>query len=260
MVSRTVLLVGMDSACAEWLETILVRRGYRVLQARNQHDAYERLSDPEGIDVILADPGTEPGFEGVSDASHLVKGTVVPLLFTLTTEQMPCVDRIGAAGQSGYLPMECGEALIDAGIQAACAARKRLGALSSEDEELRKARLIVENIPTGLYIYHLENLEDDHSLRMVYANPAVGPLAGLWPELWEKRVPGLRRRGLGPLKLSEAESGQFDGIVTQCEVPGGLSSRHSHRDPVGSRSRTLPRGKAEEALRENEERLRETRG
>ena len=38
---------------------------------------------------------------------------------------------------------------------------------------------IVQNMQVGMYVYHLENLEDDHSLRLVAANPKSVTLLGL---------------------------------------------------------------------------------
>ena len=55
-------------------------------------------------------------------------------------------------------------------------------ALQRSEEELLRSQLITENIPIGLHLYHLENLADDRTLRMVYANPAVKRLIGLGPE------------------------------------------------------------------------------
>jgi len=47
------------------------------------------------------------------------------------------------------------------------------------EQELRQATDIVENIQIGLHIYHLEDLEDDRTLRMVAANPASETLSGV---------------------------------------------------------------------------------
>ena len=44
---------------------------------------------------------------------------------------------------------------------------------------LQQAADIVKNIQVGIYIYHLENIDDDRSLRMVAANPASERLTGV---------------------------------------------------------------------------------
>ncbi len=41
------------------------------------------------------------------------------------------------------------------------------------EEALKQSNDIVENIQLGLYIYHLEDINDDRTLRMLYANPAT---------------------------------------------------------------------------------------
>lgn len=47
------------------------------------------------------------------------------------------------------------------------------------EEALQRAANIFKNIQVGLYIYHLEDLEDDHSLRLIAANPASSLIVGI---------------------------------------------------------------------------------
>ena len=47
------------------------------------------------------------------------------------------------------------------------------------EEALQRAANIFKNIQIGLFIYHLEDLNDDHTLRMIAANPASSKLAGI---------------------------------------------------------------------------------
>jgi PAS domain S-box-containing protein len=75
------------------------------------------------------------------------------------------------------------------------------------ETELQKSKLITDSIPVGLYLYHLEDLSDDRTLRMVYANPAVKALTGLWPEevvgkTLDENFPGLRALGI-PQRFAE---------------------------------------------------------
>lgn len=87
--------------------------------------------------------------------------------------------------------------------------------------ELRKAQLIADNIPVGLYLYHLADLSDDRTLRMVYANPAAKSLTGLGPEevvgrTLDENFPGLRSQGV-PQRYAEVVRTQtpiiFDDFV-----------------------------------------------
>lgn len=75
------------------------------------------------------------------------------------------------------------------------------------EEELHKSKLITDNIPVGLYLYHLEDLADDRTLRMVYANPAVKALTGIGPEevigkTIDENFPNLRAQGI-PQRYAE---------------------------------------------------------
>jgi len=47
------------------------------------------------------------------------------------------------------------------------------------EEALRQSNFVVENIQIGLYIYHLEDINDDRTLRMKYANPATETMTGV---------------------------------------------------------------------------------
>lgn len=60
---------------------------------------------------------------------------------------------------------------------------------------------IVENINLGIYIYQLEDPDDDRSLRLLFANPATERLTGIPPETLlgrtlDENFPGLREKGI----------------------------------------------------------------
>jgi PAS domain S-box-containing protein len=70
------------------------------------------------------------------------------------------------------------------------------------NKELQQASDIFMNIRTGLHIYHLENIEDDKTLRMIAVNPAAERMTGIsstdvigktideiFPRLREKGIP-----------------------------------------------------------------------
>jgi len=61
---------------------------------------------------------------------------------------------------------------------------------------------VAENIQIGLYIYHLEDITDDRSLRLIHANPATEKITGIraseimgktldeiFPDMWAKNIP-----------------------------------------------------------------------
>lgn len=80
------------------------------------------------------------------------------------------------------------------------------------DRKLAETKLkqygdIVANMQSGLYVYHLENRSDDHSLRMVSANAASTMVLGLnREEIIGKTIdeifPNLRRQGI-PQKFAD---------------------------------------------------------
>jgi PAS domain S-box-containing protein len=71
----------------------------------------------------------------------------------------------------------------------------------------QQAADIVDNMQVGIYIYHLEDLEDDGTLRMISANPASEKLTGVPPsevigKTLDENFPGLREKGI-PQKYAE---------------------------------------------------------
>src|SRR4030042_2778817 len=75
------------------------------------------------------------------------------------------------------------------------------------EEDLQQAADIFNNIQSGIYIYELEDLNDDSTLRMIAANPASEKLTGVMAdELVGKTLdecfPGLRSKGI-PQKYAE---------------------------------------------------------
>jgi PAS domain S-box-containing protein len=49
------------------------------------------------------------------------------------------------------------------------------------EEKLLQAMQLVDNVQIGLNIYHLEDADDDTTLRMIYANPATEAMTGVKP-------------------------------------------------------------------------------
>ena len=88
------------------------------------------------------------------------------------------------------------------------------------EESLKQARDIINNMQIGLYVYELENPEDDRSLRMVAANPASGLMTGIPPEKLtgkyiDETFPALRNAGI-PGRFADVvrtgKAGEYEDI------------------------------------------------
>lgn len=86
------------------------------------------------------------------------------------------------------------------------------------EDSLLQASNIKQNMQVGLYVYELENLNDDKSLRMVEANPASEILTGVPPEKLvgkyiDEIFPGLRKLDI-PKRFADVvrtgKSGEFE--------------------------------------------------
>jgi rsbT co-antagonist protein RsbR len=89
--------------------------------------------------------------------------------------------------------------------------------IQAENERLRREvaryRSIFQQLPLGIYVYHLEDIDDDRTLRMADANPIVEQLASLSPEqiigkTLDENFPGLREQGLPQAFAGVVRSGE----------------------------------------------------
>jgi PAS domain S-box-containing protein len=99
--------------------------------------------------------------------------------------------------------------------------RRRNDHILMINKELRQASDIFLNIRTGLFIYHLENSDDDASLRLIGANPAAEKLIGISARDFlgntiDENFPDLRKRGIPKAFADVILTGkpeQFDEFV-----------------------------------------------
>ncbi len=129
---------------------------------------------------------------------------------------------------------------------------------------------IVNNMQLGLHIYHLGNLEDDRTLRIISANPAAGQFTGLASEevvgkTIDRCFPALRSQGIPQLYAEVVRSGQaielekeifFDAsYISESWFSFKLFPLPRHCVGVLFEDITL-RKQAEESLRQNKVRYR----
>ncbi len=267
----TVLLADDDRLVADTVQEELAGQGCRVCLSGTGEAALVLARDMPELDVVLFHPDGEMKSEGIRTARALAALNTLPLVLVLDPAQYPFAGRVADFAACGVVSSESrGESLL-ASVRAACALHRKHALIGAGDEELRKAQLIVENIPTGLYIYHLEDPLDDRTLRMVYANPAVGLLTGLSPggivgKTLDENFPGLRSQGV-PQRYARVVRTQtvdeFDDVVYGDErVPLAAFSVKAFPLPGNQMGvafeNITARRQAEAALRESEERLKET--
>jgi PAS domain S-box-containing protein len=89
------------------------------------------------------------------------------------------------------------------------------------EQALQQAADIVENIKLGIYIYRLEEMDNDHTLRMISANPATEDLTGIPVSLVigktiDENFPGLREKGI-PAKFADVVRTQKPLVIEEIE-------------------------------------------
>jgi PAS domain S-box-containing protein len=90
---------------------------------------------------------------------------------------------------------------------------------------------LIDNIQSGFYIYHLEDLNDDSTLRMVYANPEAEKMTGvknshLTGKTIDECFPGLRERNIP----------YFYAEVVRKQIPYVLSDFFFDKDDVNPKN------------------------
>ncbi|MBP1709950.1 MAG: multi-sensor signal transduction histidine kinase, partial [Deltaproteobacteria bacterium] len=203
---------------------------------------------------------------------ELVHGTQQPIAECPVVRSQRTRRRESMELQQG---MQCFEVTADpvldetAGIAGTVHVITDITGRKTTDEEMRKSRMITENIPVGLYLYHLEDVSDDRTLRMMYANPAVKALTGLGPEdvvgrTLDENFPGLRAQGI-PQRYAEVVRSQT--AITYEDM--NYEDNRVLRASFSVRAFPLPgnhvgvifeniteRKRAEEVLRKSEEKYR----
>jgi PAS domain S-box-containing protein len=81
------------------------------------------------------------------------------------------------------------------------------------EEEGQRLADVVKNMQVGLHLFHLEDINDDRTLRMVATNPAAAQITGVAREevlgkTLDENFPGLRERGMPQLYANVVRSGK----------------------------------------------------
>ena len=124
----------------------------------------------------------------------------------------------------------------------------------------------VKNIPIGLYIYYLEDLHDDRTLRMIASNSAASEFTGLPMEsvigrTLDENFPNLREKGIPQVYAEVVRTGRAKVLedlyyTDQRVVEGAFSIRAfplPHHCVGVAFENILFRKQGEEALKESEE-------
>ena len=214
--------------------------GVEVHTATSGKEGIERarLTDP---DVILLDI-LMPGMDGFTVCREL-KGTdatkEIPVVFvTALKGEKQLRTRALEVGGDGFLSKPIDESELKAQVLAMVKIKAGLVRVREEkkwlieqvaiktselraeleerkqsERQLELSASIVQHIQIGLYIYKLEDLADDRSLRMVFANPASAEFSGVavadvLGKTLDESFPDLREKGIPQIYADVVRTGK----------------------------------------------------
>ena len=206
-IKKTILLVEDDYIIALSEQEQLEKYNYNVIHVGSGKDAVKTALEKPDIDLILMDINLSDEMGGTQAAEIILKEKDIPIVFLSSHTEPEIVEKTENITSYGYVVKDTGITILDTSIKMALKLFYEKIARNQIELELKNSKLITENIPLGLYLYHLEDISDDRTLRMIYANPVVKDLTGIGPEevvgrTLDENFPGLRSQGI-PQKYAE---------------------------------------------------------
>ena len=204
---KTILLVEDESLTAMGEIRLLENEGFNVVHVSCGEKAIETVQNGVNIDMIIMDIDLGMGMDGTDAAEIILKSHDIPVVFFSCHEEKETIDKTKKIINYGYILKGSNETVILACIDMAFKLFEANENIRKAEEKLRQYQDIFNNMQVGLYIYHLEDIEDDRTLRMVAVNPASDLHTGVRIEdvigkTLDENFPGLREKGI-PQKYAE---------------------------------------------------------
>ena len=261
---RTILLVEDEVLIAFREKQLLEREGFQVFHALDGESAVETVCAQNApVDLILMDINLGAGMDGTQAAQRILQTRDVPVIFLSSHTEKEVVEKTEEITSYGYIVKNSSPTVLFASIKMAFKLHKAHMQLRESED---RYRTLVEHSPDGIGIYY----ED----RVVYVNSAAvrmcnarGPedLLGLrvldfvHPDsraLIEERMRQYDPKRL-PTEAMEDRYLTLNGVVLEAELvttpimyDGKPATQVIVHDISG-------RKRAEQELRESEERLRQ---
>ena len=265
MDKKTILIVEDDGILATHMQDMLVRLGYTALAPAATGEAAIEVVKAQPPDLVLMDIKLGGEMDGITAAGLIQSIANVPIVYLSGYSQDPLLQQAKVTEPYGYLVKPVVERELAATIEMALY-KHTLDRRLRESEE--KHRLAMEATSDGLWDWNIQT-------GAVYFSPAWGRILGLdsiKPEYtsWESRLhPEDRDSALASLQAHlegkaerwekehrlQTASGAWKWVLGR----GRVVARDRDGKPLrmlGTMIDTTERKRAEEALREREERYR----
>ncbi|MCG9874725.1 MAG: PAS domain S-box protein [Leptospiraceae bacterium] len=159
---KTILLVEDEPIIAMNQKLILEKFGYKVITARDADRAFNTLSNPSAVQLVLMDINLGEGMDGTEAARRILEKWDLPVVFLSSHSEPEIINRIQTITSYGYVMKNSGYSILQNSIQMAFKlfdAKKKL-----QDSENRY-KSILANIKDVLLV-----LNKDLSIRYTNSN------------------------------------------------------------------------------------------
>ena len=182
----------------------LQQRGYQIEVVTNGEESLTKL-DNSSFDLLLINCSTSV-FSGLEVFPRLVAKRAIPVIVIVDRGDEKVAAEAIQLGASTFLVrdqelrfLEFLPVLLEQVLK-----REQLTGRHVE---------IINNMQLGLHVYHLDNLEDDRSLRLISTNPTASQLTGfaesdILGKMVDEIFPELRRQGVSPRYADVVRTGQ----------------------------------------------------
>ncbi|HRZ28436.1 MAG TPA: PAS domain S-box protein [Spirochaetota bacterium] len=262
-IAKTILLVEDEAVTAAAQARSLEKNGFTVITAYNGENAVECATGNSKIDLILMDIDLGAGMDGTQAGAIILTHRDIPLLFLSSHTEPEIVERTEKITSYGYVVKNTGETVLMASIKMAFKLH----------EANRKLRITGDNFST---VFHMNPVamtitEIDSSL-ICDVNEAFTRLTGYSEEeaigknalkdlnIWVD--PDDRRNMVCQIETSGRVDGlemmfrMKDGTIRILQAAGELITYNNKPCMLGIWHDFTERRRAEELLRESEERYR----
>ncbi len=266
---QTILIVDDEPLVTDTVSATLQKHGYQTITTKSAEKAVAFAHQTPPPDLILMDIDLGAGMDGSSAAKLIISETDIPLLFLSGHTESEFTARTEKIPSYGFVAKDAGEAVLLASVRMAFRLFEAHKQAQERDQALRESedhfRSTFQDSPDAININRLIDgvfveINDGFTTLTGYTRADVIGKSSLEVNIWhnpadrEELVRRLKEQGY--CKNLEADFQRKDGSITRALMSASLSTVKGVAHIYSVTRDVSERKKAEDALRQSEERFR----